>query len=147
MDTVLQFILDLFRDENAAQAFVANPNAALADAGLADVIPQQLRSVAATAVPGSSWPPRRTRSPDCSRRCPTSSASRRWNPCCPRSAPGSSPTRPRRSASTAAPRSRAALGDGIGAGLGAGLEGGAELAGQTAVGLGTGLGLGPRWRR
>ena len=52
MNTVLQFILDLFRNENAAQAFVANPNAALADAGLADVTPQQLQSVAATAVPG-----------------------------------------------------------------------------------------------
>ena len=52
MNTVLQFILDLFRNENAAQAFVANPKAALADAGLADVTPQQLQSVAATAVPG-----------------------------------------------------------------------------------------------
>ena len=33
MDTLLQFILDLFNNESAAQSFVADPNAALANAG------------------------------------------------------------------------------------------------------------------
>ena len=52
MDSLLQFILDLFLNENSAQTFVADPNAALANAGLADVSPEQIQSVAASAIPG-----------------------------------------------------------------------------------------------
>ena len=52
MDSLLQFILDLFSNESAAQSFVADPNAALANAGLADVSPEQIQSVAASAIPG-----------------------------------------------------------------------------------------------
>ena len=52
MDSLLQFILDLFLNESAAQTFVADPNAALANAGLADVSPAQIQSVAASAIPG-----------------------------------------------------------------------------------------------
>ena len=33
MDNLLQFILDLFNNESAAQNYVADPNAALANAG------------------------------------------------------------------------------------------------------------------
>ncbi|MDT5113706.1 MAG: hypothetical protein QOE20_5596, partial [Mycobacterium sp.] len=52
MDSVLQFILELFDNETAAKQFVADPNSALATAGLSDVSPAQLQSVAASAVPG-----------------------------------------------------------------------------------------------
>lgn len=51
MINLIDYILDLFRDENHAQAFVANPDQALADAGLSTVSSAQLQSVAATAVP------------------------------------------------------------------------------------------------
>jgi hypothetical protein len=51
MINLLDYILDLFRDENHAQAFVANPDQALADAGLSTVSSAQLQSVAATAIP------------------------------------------------------------------------------------------------
>jgi hypothetical protein len=51
MINLLDYILDLFRDENHAQAFVANPDGALADAGLSTVSSAQLQSVAATAIP------------------------------------------------------------------------------------------------
>jgi hypothetical protein len=51
MINLLDYILDLFRDENHAQAFVANPDQALADAGLSAVSSAQLQSVAATAIP------------------------------------------------------------------------------------------------
>ena len=51
MINLLDYILDLFRDESHAQAFVANPDRALADAGLSTVNSAQLQSVAATAVP------------------------------------------------------------------------------------------------
>jgi hypothetical protein len=51
MINLLDYILDLFRDESHAQAFVANPDQALADAGLSTVSSAQLQSVAATAVP------------------------------------------------------------------------------------------------
>jgi hypothetical protein len=51
MINLLDYILDLFRDENHAQAFVANPDRALADAGLSTVNSAQLQSVAATAIP------------------------------------------------------------------------------------------------
>jgi hypothetical protein len=51
MINLLDYILDLFRDETHAQAFVANPDQALADAGLSTVSSGQLQSVAATAIP------------------------------------------------------------------------------------------------
>jgi hypothetical protein len=51
MINLLDYILDLFRDENHAQAFVADPDQALADAGLSTVSSAQLQSVAATAIP------------------------------------------------------------------------------------------------
>jgi hypothetical protein len=51
MINLLDYILDLFRDENHAQAFVANPDQALAEAGLSTVSSAQLQSVAATAIP------------------------------------------------------------------------------------------------
>jgi hypothetical protein len=51
MVTLIDYILDLFRDEGHAQAFVANPDRALADAGLSTVGSAQLQSVAATAIP------------------------------------------------------------------------------------------------
>jgi len=51
MIKLLDYILDLFRDEGQAQAFVANPDQVLADAGLSTVSSAQLQSVAATASP------------------------------------------------------------------------------------------------
>ncbi len=51
MINLLDYILDLFRDESHAQAFVANPDRALVDAGLSTVSSAQLQSVAATAIP------------------------------------------------------------------------------------------------
>ena len=51
MINLIDYILDLFRDEGQAQAFVANPDQALANAGLSTVSSAQLQSVAATAVP------------------------------------------------------------------------------------------------
>jgi hypothetical protein len=51
MINLIDYILDLFRDERHAQAFVANPDQALADAGLSTVSSAQLQSVAATAIP------------------------------------------------------------------------------------------------
>ena len=52
MDSVIQYILQLFSNEVAAQQFAANPEAALADAGLSGVTSDQLQSAAASAVPG-----------------------------------------------------------------------------------------------
>jgi hypothetical protein len=51
MINLIDYILDLFRDESQAHAFVANPDQALADAGLSIVDSAQLQSVAATAIP------------------------------------------------------------------------------------------------
>lgn len=51
MINLIDYILDLFRDEGQAHAFVANPDQALADAGLSSITPAQLQSVASTAVP------------------------------------------------------------------------------------------------
>ena len=44
MINLLDYILDLFRDEGQAQAFVANPDQAFADAGLSTVNSAQLRA-------------------------------------------------------------------------------------------------------
>ncbi|MFN8032816.1 MAG: IniB N-terminal domain-containing protein [Mycobacterium sp.] len=52
MLTIIDWILDLFRSEDAARAFVAAPEQSLRDAGLAGVSAAQLSTVAATAVPG-----------------------------------------------------------------------------------------------
>ncbi len=49
---LIDWILDLFRSEDIAQAFVAAPEQTLRDAGFAGVSAAQLGSVAATAVPG-----------------------------------------------------------------------------------------------
>ncbi|HEY7052048.1 MAG TPA: IniB N-terminal domain-containing protein [Mycobacterium sp.] len=51
MISLIDFILNLFRDDHAAQAFVVNPEQALLDAGLPNVSAAQIQSVAATAVP------------------------------------------------------------------------------------------------
>ena len=52
MIALIDWILSLFRSEDAARAFVAAPEQAMRDAGLAGVSAAQLSSVAATAVPG-----------------------------------------------------------------------------------------------
>jgi hypothetical protein len=52
MFALIDWILDLFRSEDAARAFVAAPEQAMRDAGITGVTPAQLSSVAATAVPG-----------------------------------------------------------------------------------------------
>jgi hypothetical protein len=51
MINLIDYILDLFLDESQAHAFVANPDQAMADAGLSTFTSAQLQSVAATAVP------------------------------------------------------------------------------------------------
>lgn len=51
MISLIDFILNLFRDRGAAADYVAHPEQALLDAGLGNVAPAQLASVAATAVP------------------------------------------------------------------------------------------------
>ena len=48
---VIDWILDLFRDPAQAAAFVADPERAMADAGVSTVTSAQLQAVAATAVP------------------------------------------------------------------------------------------------
>ncbi len=52
MIALIDWILSLFRSEDAARAFVSAPEQALRDAGLAGVSAAQLSAVAATAVPG-----------------------------------------------------------------------------------------------
>ena len=52
MINIIDWILNLFRHEDAARAFVAAPEQTLRDAGLGAISPAQLSSVAATAVPG-----------------------------------------------------------------------------------------------
>ena len=49
---IIDWILDLFRSEDLARSFVASPEQALRDAGLAGVSPAALGAVASTAVPG-----------------------------------------------------------------------------------------------
>jgi hypothetical protein len=51
MATLIDYILDLFRSEEQAQAFVNNPDQALRAAGLPNVSPAQVQAVAATAAP------------------------------------------------------------------------------------------------
>ncbi|WP_167107201.1 IniB N-terminal domain-containing protein [Mycobacterium sp. DL592] len=52
MLTLIDWILGLFRDEDAARSFVSAPEQSLRDAGLAGVSAAQVSAVAATAVPG-----------------------------------------------------------------------------------------------
>ena len=52
MLTLLDWILDLFRNEDAARAFVAAPDQTMRDAGFAGVSAAQVSTIAATAVPG-----------------------------------------------------------------------------------------------
>lgn len=52
MASLIDYILDLFWNEDAARAFVASPEQVMSDAGLAGVSAEQVSSVAATAVPG-----------------------------------------------------------------------------------------------
>ncbi|MCX2933862.1 IniB N-terminal domain-containing protein [Mycobacterium sp. CVI_P3] len=52
MLTLLDWILDLFRNEDAARAFVAAPEQTMRDAGFAGVSAAQVSTIAATAVPG-----------------------------------------------------------------------------------------------
>ncbi len=52
MNNIIDWILDLFRHEDAARAFVAAPEQTLRDAGLGAVPMSQLSAVAASAVPG-----------------------------------------------------------------------------------------------
>jgi hypothetical protein len=77
MINLLDYILDLFRDESQAQAFVANPDQALADAGLSTVSSAQLQSVAATAVPTLALSGGERLSPICSRRFRANTGSNR----------------------------------------------------------------------
>lgn len=51
MISLIDFILNLFRDPTAAQSFVVDPEQALLDAGLPNVTSAQIQSVASTAVP------------------------------------------------------------------------------------------------
>jgi len=51
MVNLIDWLLDLFRDPAQAAAFVANPDQAMADAGLSSVTSAQLAAVASTAIP------------------------------------------------------------------------------------------------
>ena len=48
---LIDFVMELFRSPDTAQAFVANPDQAMRDAGLPNVNAAQLQAVAATAAP------------------------------------------------------------------------------------------------
>ena len=55
MTSLIDFILNLFRDPVSAQSFVVNPEEALLDAGLSNVTSAQIQSVAvSTFHPGAS---------------------------------------------------------------------------------------------
>src|ERR1700687_1727583 len=51
MNSLIDFILSLFRSEGAAQSFLASPGQAMTNAGLINVSPQQFALAAANAVP------------------------------------------------------------------------------------------------
>lgn len=52
MTSLIDYILSLFRSEDAARSFVAAPGRAMTSAGLIDIAPHQISSVAANVVPG-----------------------------------------------------------------------------------------------
>ena len=53
MTNVIDWILDLFRDPVAAQAFVNDPDRAMANAGVSGVTTAQVNAVAATVAPAA----------------------------------------------------------------------------------------------
>ena len=52
MNELIQYILDLFTNPGAAQAFVSGPGQAMTDAGLVNVAPDVFSSAVASAMPG-----------------------------------------------------------------------------------------------
>jgi hypothetical protein len=56
MNTLIDYLLSLFRDEAAAQSFVSGPGQAMTNAGLINVLPDELASAAASALPGLPLP-------------------------------------------------------------------------------------------
>jgi hypothetical protein len=56
MTSLVDYILSLFRSEDAAQSFVAAPGQAMTNAGLINVSPAEVSQVAASAVPGLALP-------------------------------------------------------------------------------------------
>ena len=52
MDSLIQYILDLFSNPDAARAFVSGPGQAMTDAGLVNVAPDEFSSAVANALPG-----------------------------------------------------------------------------------------------
>ncbi|WP_216639118.1 IniB N-terminal domain-containing protein, partial [Mycobacterium asiaticum] len=52
MTSLVDYILSLFRNEEAARSFVAAPGQAMTNAGLVNVSPAEVSSAVATAVPG-----------------------------------------------------------------------------------------------
>src|ERR1700722_7536520 len=52
MNELIQYILDLFTNPGAAQAFVSAPGQAITDAGLVNVAPDVFSSAVANAMPG-----------------------------------------------------------------------------------------------
>ena len=53
MSNLVDYMLDLYRNPDAAQAFIDDPNKALSDAGFPNVTPAQLQAVAAAAAPAN----------------------------------------------------------------------------------------------
>src|ERR1700739_4428657 len=51
MKALIQYILDLFTNPEAAQAFVSSPGQAMTNAGLVNVSPDEFSSAVATAMP------------------------------------------------------------------------------------------------
>src|ERR1700710_1642617 len=52
MTSLMDYILSLFTNEEAARSFVSAPGQAMTNAGLVNVSPAEVSSVAANAVPG-----------------------------------------------------------------------------------------------
>src|ERR1700761_3262664 len=52
MNELIQYILDLFSNPAAAQAFLSGPGQAMTDAGLVNVSPDEFSSAVASAAPG-----------------------------------------------------------------------------------------------
>src|ERR1700753_3120721 len=57
MNELIQYILDLFNNPAAAQAYLAGPGQAMTDAGLVNVSPDEFSSAVASAMPGVDLPP------------------------------------------------------------------------------------------
>ena len=56
MNELIQYILGLFTDQAAAQAFVSGPGQAMVDNGLVNVAPDEFSSALANAMPGVNIP-------------------------------------------------------------------------------------------